>query len=126
MLLHQRKTVGAFHVSLWHKGGFCTETIYYRCRGHHYNDYISAHPTYLVVSLYELQTAVFYSALQSFGSLQHFKKSNKPPTAGSNCLDCPVEQSCPYSAKKVYLRNEIFPDFTLLHFCPLIKLSSKI
>ena len=44
-------------------------------------------------------------SIQSFGSLQHFQKSNKPPSAGSNCLDCPVEQSCPYSAKKIYLRN---------------------
>ena len=46
-------------------------------------------------------------SIQSFGSLQHFKKSNKPPTAGSNCLDCPLEQSCPYSARKVYLRNPV-------------------
>ena len=43
-------------------------------------------------------------SIQSFGSLQHFRASNKPEGAGSNCLSCPVEASCPYSAKKIYLR----------------------
>ena len=43
------------------------------------------------------------TAIQSFGSLQHFKKSNQPQGASDRCLGCPVEQSCPYSAQKVYL-----------------------
>merc|ERR1719400_943908 len=43
------------------------------------------------------------SSIQSFGSLQHFKKSNQPQGASDRCLGCPVEQSCPYSAQKVYL-----------------------
>ena len=43
------------------------------------------------------------TSIQSFGSLQHFKNSNKPKNASGNCLSCPVEESCPYSAKKIYL-----------------------
>ena len=43
------------------------------------------------------------SSIQSFGSLQHFKSSNKPRGAGSNCLRCEAEEECPYSAKKIYL-----------------------
>ncbi|XP_059173071.1 inositol 2-dehydrogenase-like isoform X2 [Physella acuta] len=42
-------------------------------------------------------------SISSFGKLTHFTKRDKPPRAGSRCLDCQIEQSCPYSAKKIYL-----------------------
>ena len=40
--------------------------------------------------------------VSSFGSLSHFKKANKPVDAGAakNCLDCPIQDDCTYSAKK--------------------------
>lgn len=41
--------------------------------------------------------------VSSFGSLTHFKTENKPPKAGSNCLECNQENDCCYSAKKIYL-----------------------
>ncbi|XP_063799618.1 uncharacterized protein LOC134966647 isoform X2 [Pseudophryne corroboree] len=43
--------------------------------------------------------------VSSFGTLSHFTKENKPKDASSRCLDCAVEEACPYSAQKVYLRN---------------------
>eukprot|EP00092_Neocalanus_flemingeri_P017171 GFUD01018568.1.p1 GENE.GFUD01018568.1~~GFUD01018568.1.p1 ORF type:complete len:440 (-),score=136.50 GFUD01018568.1:115-1434(-) len=43
------------------------------------------------------------TAIQSFGSLQHFKEANQPAGASDRCLSCPVEKSCPYSAQKIYL-----------------------
>ena len=47
--------------------------------------------------------------IQSFGSLKHFKPSGAPAKSGSTCFDCPldIEQSCPYSAKAIYLKNPV-------------------
>ena len=43
-------------------------------------------------------------AVQSFGSLRHFCKSEQPKGAASRCCDCPheIESCCPYSAYKIY------------------------
>lgn len=46
-------------------------------------------------------------AVSSFGSLMHFKKENAPQGAGTYCMkDCRAEASCPYSADKIYLKDE--------------------
>lgn len=39
----------------------------------------------------------------SFGSLYHFRPEQAPEGAADNCLDCPVEPTCPYSAPRLYL-----------------------
>lgn len=42
----------------------------------------------------------------AFGSLKWFKKENAPENSTNRCTDpCPVEESCPYSAKKIYHRD---------------------
>lgn len=46
-------------------------------------------------------------AVSSFGSLKHFKPENAPKGAGQYCLrDCKAESTCPYSAAKIYGRDE--------------------
>ncbi|KAG8218783.1 hypothetical protein J3R82DRAFT_4458 [Butyriboletus roseoflavus] len=66
--------------------------------------------------------------VSSFGSLNHFKKDRKPIAAGSasRCLECPIENECPYSAKKIYLDpvsqgNTRWPASTLVDGIPDIE-----
>jgi len=49
------------------------------------------------------------STVSSRGSLQYFKKSRKPTAAGAatNCLACPIEESCKYSAKRIYVGDQL-------------------
>ncbi|TVY45519.1 putative oxidoreductase [Lachnellula occidentalis] len=49
------------------------------------------------------------STVTSSGSLQYFNKTRKPTAAGTatNCLSCPAEESCKYSAKKIYLGPQL-------------------
>jgi len=48
-------------------------------------------------------------SIQSFGSLQHFKKLEQPKGAADRCTDCPaeIESGCAYSALKIYLRERV-------------------
>lgn len=46
--------------------------------------------------------------VQSFGSLKYFCKENKPEGAPEFCYQgCPCEESCPYSALKLYLHRQV-------------------
>ncbi|KAK4032683.1 hypothetical protein C8A01DRAFT_40877 [Parachaetomium inaequale] len=49
------------------------------------------------------------STVTSSGSLQYFKRSRKPAQAGAatNCLSCPAESICKYSAKRIYVGPEL-------------------
>ncbi|KLU83639.1 hypothetical protein MAPG_02692 [Magnaporthiopsis poae ATCC 64411] len=45
------------------------------------------------------------ATVSSAGSLKLFKQSRKPQEAGAatNCLSCPIESSCQFSAKRIYV-----------------------
>ncbi|KAF2097683.1 NAD(P)-binding protein [Rhizodiscina lignyota] len=49
------------------------------------------------------------SYVSSMGSLKNFRRSRKPHAAGNatNCLSCPIESECMYSAKKIYLERHL-------------------
>jgi predicted dehydrogenase len=54
--------------------------------------------------------------VSSFGSLSHFRPTERPAGAADRCLDCAVEPDCPYSAKRRYEQALADPDD---HFWPL-------
>ena len=41
--------------------------------------------------------------VSSFGGLHHFRVDQRPADAADRCVDCVLQQSCPYSAPKIYL-----------------------
>jgi predicted dehydrogenase len=41
--------------------------------------------------------------ISSFGGLRHFRSENRPAGAADRCVDCDVEDQCPYSAPRLYL-----------------------
>ena len=42
-------------------------------------------------------------SVTSMGSLSFFKEENAPAVATKRCVDCPLVEACPYSAKKIYI-----------------------
>jgi predicted dehydrogenase len=71
-------------------------------------------------------------SVASFGSLKHFKKSEKPEGAGFKCTNCSYEPKCPYSAIKLYIKmandgnfgwpNDILsPDLTVAGITKAVK-----
>ena len=47
------------------------------------------------------------TAVQSFGSLSYFTRENAPEGSPARCIEgCPVGDSCPYNAVKLYLEAE--------------------
>ena len=48
-----------------------------------------------------------FKRVQSFGSLKHFCKENKPEGAPKRCIEgCPHGDTCPYNAVKLYLDDK--------------------
>ena len=44
--------------------------------------------------------------VQSFGKLTYFKEENAPEGSAERCMDCKYQDSCRFSAKKLYLESE--------------------
>jgi predicted dehydrogenase len=44
--------------------------------------------------------------ITGFGDLSFYTRENAPQGSGDRCLDCTVEESCAYSAKRMYLEDK--------------------
>lgn len=80
-------------------------------------------PVLLTKSCHDIDLLIFFltmppgegephlpSFISSTGLLSFFRRIRKPPEAGTatNCVtSCPVESSCPYSAKKIYIDRHL-------------------
>lgn len=55
------------------------------------------------------ETAHLPEYLSSSGSLKHFRRSRKPKEASNatNCLQCPIQQTCIYSAPRIYYDKQL-------------------
>lgn len=53
-----------------------------------------------------MQNGAAPKAVSSYGGIMQFTKDKKPANAGTRCMaDCPIEDKCIYSAKKMYIDN---------------------
>ena len=89
------------NVSYWHQA-------HSYVRGNWGNSRRSS-PMILAKSCHDLDLLLWFAGsdpvkVASFGSLSYFKSANAPASAPGYCLDgCPVAETCPYFAPKVYL-----------------------
>ena len=60
------------------------------------------------ILLYLLGKDIHYEYLSSMGSLTYFTNKNFDPSKmAKRCVDCKIEDSCPYSALKIYTSQKI-------------------
>ncbi len=53
-----------------------------------------------------MKSGIAPQSVTSQGSLMYFKPQNAPPGSGTRCLvDCQIEATCPYSARKHYIEQ---------------------
>lgn len=53
-----------------------------------------------------MKSGVDPTYVSSLGGLSYFRQENAPEDSGTRCLvDCPIEESCQYSARKIYLNH---------------------
>ena len=67
-----------------------------------------AHPTILAKCSHDLDLVQHYAGAEcdtvsSIGGLTLFRRENAPKDSTERCVDCPHAESCPYSAKRIYI-----------------------
>ena len=79
-------------------------------RGNWRNSDLSS-PMILQKSCHDMDILLWLSGqkckyISSFGSLLHFKAENAPEGAAERCVDCAIQEKCPYDAYKIYITRE--------------------
>jgi hypothetical protein len=63
----------------------------------------ASHDLDIIAWLLDMDRPAFVS---SFGSLEYFNGANAPPEAADRCVDCPLQDTCLYSATRFYVHDE--------------------
>lgn len=63
----------------------------------------SSHDLDIIAWLMDEDRPAFVS---SFGSLEYFTEKNAPPEAADRCVECPLKETCLYSATRFYVHDE--------------------
>ena len=79
-----------------------------------------AYPTILAKCSHDLDLIQFYAGAQcetvsSVGGLSFFRRECAPEGSTERCVDCPYVETCPYSAKRIYIdawKANGCPDFS--------------
>ncbi len=106
VLMHQIE-----HIGYWH---FAHSFV----RGNWRNSQTSA-PIVLAKTSHDLDIILWYmgvdvDSVSSFGGLYHFHPKHAPSNAPSHCIKgCPIKNTCPYDAEKIYMNN--FKAYPLEH-----------
>ncbi len=69
-------------------------------------------PMILAKCCHDLDLLQFYAkskceSVSSVGDLTYFTEENAPENSTARCLDCPLKDTCAYSAKRIYIDNFI-------------------
>ena len=69
-------------------------------------------PMILAKCCHDLDLLQYYAAskatsVSSIGELTYFKKECAPEGSAERCMDCKYKDSCPYSAKRIYIDNYV-------------------
>lgn len=83
---------------------------------HHAHSFVRGHwrrtdtsaPMLLTKACHDIDWLIYLAGqlparVSSFGNLTHFRPEERPEGAASRCVECPIEPTCPYSAKRLYL-----------------------
>lgn len=78
------------------------------------------HPTILAKCSHDLDLVQHFAGAEcdtvsSIGDLSFFRAENAPEGSTEKCVDCPYIDSCPYSAKRIYIdkwKKDGCPEFT--------------
>ncbi|SHK07978.1 Gfo/Idh/MocA family protein [Paramaledivibacter caminithermalis] len=71
---------------------------------------IQSSPIILAKSCHDMDILLWLAGkrctkISSFGNLSYFRPERAPEKAGDRCLYCQIEETCPYSAKRLYYKH---------------------